>query len=314
MVRDTVETRERKGETGSSLIAVFWLMAVLSLAVFTTTHLVSDDMNIIIAQKKSFRADQLAEMGIALAMNPAVESWDPILAQQFEGAQGFEAMIKREGGRLNINSLLLREDRLPLEDLFRYWGLENDQASEVVDALLDWIDGDDLESLNGAEVDYYTEIGYENYPFNRPFYDIEEVALVRGMDMVSEFEPDWRDFFTLWSEGKLNLNEASAELIEVIVDVSANVAEEFVYDRAGYDGIERTEDDVVFASVDEALVLLGANENTVPGLLGRLSVNDNTVRIESTANVGDYLKTVVLIVRNRESQPVILSREELFYR
>ena len=92
------------------------------------------------------------------------------------------------------------------------------------------------------------------------------------------------------------------------------MAEEFVYDRAGYDGIERTEDDVVFASVDEALVLLGANENTVPGLLGRLSVNDNTVRIESTANVGDYLKTVVLIVRNRESQPVILSREELFYR
>ncbi|MEM8955488.1 MAG: hypothetical protein AAGD22_15145, partial [Verrucomicrobiota bacterium] len=126
-----VLARDRRGsaESGSSLIAVFWLMAVLSLAVFTTTHLVSDDMNIIIAQKKSFRADQLAEMGIALAMNPVVDPWDPILAQQFEGQQGFEATIKQEGGRLNINSLLLREDRLPLEDLFVYWGLEGDQAS-----------------------------------------------------------------------------------------------------------------------------------------------------------------------------------------
>jgi type II secretory pathway component PulK len=188
-VRD--QKREWQGEAGSSLIAVFWLMAVLSLAVFTTTHLVSDDMNIIIAQKKSFRADQLAEMGIALAMNPVVDPWDPILAQQFEGLQGFEATIKQEGGRLNINKLLMNEDRLPLEDLFTHWGLENDQASELVDALLDWIDSDDLESTNGAEVDYYTELGNENYPFNRPFYDMEEMALVRGMEAGSDLSVDY---------------------------------------------------------------------------------------------------------------------------
>ncbi|MEM8955853.1 MAG: hypothetical protein AAGD22_16985, partial [Verrucomicrobiota bacterium] len=189
-----------------------------------------------------------------------------------------------------------------------------DQASEVVDALLDWIDSDDLESTNGAEIDYYEELGFENYPFNRPFYDIEEMALVRGMDFVSEFQPNWRDFFTLWSQGPLNLNEASAELLEVIAGVSANAAEEFVYERTGYDGIEGTEDDVVYGTIEEALLLLGANENSVPGLLGRVGVSDNTVRIECTANVGDYLKTVVLVVRNRESQPIILSREEFFYR
>lgn len=303
----------RRREEGSALIGVFWLMAVLSLAVFTATQLVHNDMEIVVSQKLSFRADQLAEMGISIAMNPFVEKYDPLLYAQFEGRGGFEARMRSEGGRLNINYLLLQNDRETLETLFTFWGLDEDTASTVIDALLDWIDEDEFKNLNGAEFEDYYELGYENYPFNRPFLDIEEMALVLGMELVSEVKPNWRDSFTLWSAGKLNVNEAGAELLEAIAESTPEAAEELILIRNGPDLIPDTEDDYEFQSVEEAGLELGVSELDSQ-VLGRLSVSDPTVRIESTGIIGDYRKTVVLVVRNRESQPVILTREELFYR
>lgn len=295
------------------MIGVFWLMAVLSLAVFTTAHLVHNDMDIIVSQKRSFRAGQLAEMGIAIGMNQVIEKFDPLLVQQFDSAEGFEVHLKSEGGRLNINRILQQQDRLLLEDLFTFWGLTDDDASAIVDSLEDWVDGDDLAGLNGAEFEYYWDLGFENYPFNRLFYDIEEMALVRGMDLVSEYKPDWRDYFTLWSAGPLNVNEATAEMLEAVLRVSDAAAAEFIEVRNGYDQVPDTEDDVVFQSAQEAAAVLGLNEADQL-MIGRLGVNDPTMRVESTGIVGDYMKTVVLVVRNREAQPIILSREEIFYR
>ena len=298
---------------GSALIGVFWLLAVLSLAVFTTAQLVRNDMDIVVSQKQSFRAGQLAEMGLAIGMSPIIEEYDPLLIQELGSDEAFEVHLVSEGGRLNINSILQSGDRLLLEDVFGYWGLELADIDSIIDALQDWVDPDDLEGLNGAELDYYYELGYENYPFNRPFYDIEEMALVRGMDLLSEYKPNWRDYFTLWSSGGLNVNEASAELLEAVALVSQNTAEEFVELRDGYDFVPDTEDDVVFQSVEEAAAVLGiAQADTVAR--GRLSVNDPTLRVESTGYVGNYLKTIVLVVRNRESEPIILAREEIFYR
>ncbi len=298
---------------GSALMGVFWLMAVFRLAVFTTAQLVRNDVDIVVSQKQSFRAGQLAEMGLAIGMNPTVKEYDPLLIQELSADEAFEVHLVSEGGRLNINSILQGGDRLLLEDLFQYWGLELADIDAIIDALTDWVDPDDLEGLNGAEFEYYQELGYENYPFNRPFYDIEEMALVRGIDLLSEYKPNWRDYFTLWSSGKLNVNEASAELLEAVALVSQETAEEFVELREGYDFVPDTEDDVVFESVGEAAAVLGIPESDAL-VLGRLSASDPTLRVESTGYVADYLKTIVLVVRNRESDPIILAREELFYR
>lgn len=311
--RRRTRTRTCARTRGSALIGVFWLMAVLSLAVFTTAQLVHNDVGIVVAQKQSFRAGQLAEMGLAIAMNPVVDEYDPLLAQEFEGAEGFEAHLRSEGGRLNINTILQRQDRDLLDDLFTYWGLEEEQTSALIDSLIDWVDEDDLTGLDGAEYEYYYELGFENYPFNRLFYDIEEMALVRGIEVLSEFKPDWRDYFTLWSSGKLNVNEASAAMLEAVVQVTPDAAAQFIEVRNGEDFLPDTEDDVEFKTLEEAAAVLGIPDADQLSL-GRLSVNDGTMRIESTGIVGDYLKTIVLIVRNRDSQPQILSREERLYR
>ena len=103
--------------------------------------------------------------------------------------------------------------------MFIDWGLELEDAQEIADALTDWVDADDDVALNGAEKDDYEKAGRINQPFNRPFYDLSEVRLVRGMDLVEAVRPDWRNWFTIWSGGALDLNEAPAELIAAAAEM-----------------------------------------------------------------------------------------------
>ncbi len=296
---------------GSALIIVFWLMAILTLFLFTSIQLISSDVHLVISQKHDFRMNQLCEMGIALAANPQVKRYDPILTQfdQITG-EGFTVRIRGEGGRLNINVLLQQQDREFLQHIFTFWGLEIEQAEQLTDNLIDWVDPGDERSLNGAENEWYFEQGYPTYPFNRPFYDLDEMALVKDIDLLNFAKPNWRSFFTLYSGGKLDLREADVESISMVAEVPDFTAEDFIRVRMGEDGIDGTEDDLQLESLQEALGELGISPDDPRA--NRLTVNDDTVRIESTARVGDYQKQIVLVLRNRESNPVILNREEIF--
>src|SRR5688572_11159484 len=96
---------------GSALIAVLWLIAILALASMAAIRVVSFDVDLATSQIHGFRARQLAEMGIAIASNPAVKRTDPLLKQMSEeSGEGFEARLISEGEKFNINALLLQQD------------------------------------------------------------------------------------------------------------------------------------------------------------------------------------------------------------
>jgi type II secretory pathway component PulK len=120
--------------------------------------------------------------------------------------------FSRKGGRFNINFILFSEDKALIRLIFAEWGIDFDTASEIADALIDWIDSDDDLELNGAERDFYEGQGIFEQPFNRPFYALEEMRLVRGMPLVEAANPNWRDWFTVWSSGGLDVNEAPGRI------------------------------------------------------------------------------------------------------
>ena len=258
-----------------------------------------------------FRAKQLAEMGVAVGANPAVERFDPILSQ-WSGAdgEGFEVRLISEGGKFNINRILMQEDKNLLQNMFIDWGMDIDQAAAVADGLADWIDDNDEESLNGAEVAYYEEMGRINQPFNRPFYNLDEMRLVRGMDLVEALRPDWREWFTVWSGGGLDVNEASPEMISVAAEVGIDEAALLPEMVRGPDGERDTEDDTPFQSAQEALALIGVDGSLRPDILERFSANDTTTRIESTGISAGAKRRIIMVVRNRTGQPAILQRTE----
>jgi general secretion pathway protein K len=297
--------------SGAALMAVLWLIAILSMACMATLRVISFDMELASAKVHGSRARQVAEMGIAVGSNPVVKRSDPILRyNNAETDESFEVKVISEGGRFNINSIILQNDKALLKSMFVDWGLELDVAQEVADALTDWIDADDDEQLNGAEIKYYEAEGRINQPFNRPFYDVNEVSLVRGMDLVEAVRPDWRDWFTIWSSGGLDLNEAPAEIIAAAAEIPVEQAEIIPETVRGIDGLRDTTDDVPFQNAAAALDLLGIDGESRPDIVRRFTVNDSTTRIESTGFAEGAKRKITAIVRNRTGKPALLERTE----
>jgi len=297
---------------GAALMAVIWLVAILGMATMAALRVITFDLELATAKVHGSRARQIAEMGVAIGANPVIERSDPLLSWfDEENDEGFEVKLISEGGRFNINAIILRGDKTLLRSIFIDWGIDLDSAQAITDAMVDWVDENDEVSLNGAESEWYEAQGRMNQPFNRPFYDLSEVSLVRGMDFVEAVNPNWRDWFTIWSyPGQLDLNEASAELISAALEVSVEQAAIIPETVAGPDGIRGTTDDVPFQDPNAALALLGLGPESRPDLVQRVTVNDTTTRIESTGYASGAKRRINVIVRNRTGRPALLERTE----
>lgn len=300
-----------------ALVAVLWLIVVLTFAALTATQMLSFDLDVADSQINGFRARQAAEMGLAVGANPAVKRDDPLL--HLAGADGasYDVDLRSEGERFNINHMLLNtSDKNLLKEIFIYWGIDEDIAQEIADAMLDWVDPNDEEQLNGAEREYYEALGRINQPFNRPFYSLDEMRLVRGMELVEQVKPDWRDWFTIWSAGGLDINEADAEKISIAAECNIEDANTLVEIVRGPDGVRGTEDDSPFQSLNSGqdggtvFQILRVPEFYAPVVTPRLAANDGTVRIESVGRSGATKRKIVLVVRNRAGRPAILQKTE----
>lgn len=307
----------RRRRQGMALLAVLWLMTVLAFAALTAVKLLSFDLDVADAQINGFKARQAAETGIAFGANPVVRRDDPLLTSIGEDGVGYQVQLRSEGERFNINYLLLNTgDKNLLKEIFLHWGLEAEFAQEVADAMLDWVDSNDEIQLNGAEREYYEKLGRINQPFNRPFYSVEEMRLVRGMEVVEQIKPDWRDWFTVWSAGGLDINEASAEKIALAAECNLEDANTLVEIVRGPDGIRGTEDDAPFSSLNDGqggvsvFQILRVAEFYAPVVSPRLAVNDGTTRIESMGQAGGSKRKIVLVLRNRTGRPAILEKTE----
>jgi general secretion pathway protein K len=155
--------------------------------------------------------------------------------------------------------------------------------------------------------------GRVNQPFNRMFYDLSEMRMVRGMDLVEALKPDWREWFTIWSEGQLDVNEASAELIAAAAEIPVEQADIIPETVRGTDGQRDTLDDAPMSKAD-ALAQLGIDSEGRPDIANRFTANDagaGTIRIESIGRAEGATRKIIAIVRNRTGNPVqLLERTE----
>jgi hypothetical protein len=316
----TVIAIRRRSQQGSSLMLVFGLIAMLTYLVFSTFRVVVSDVEFSIARKKGFRCRYLAESGLNLAMNPAVQRWDRALLNQTFGEDGyekFETRIRGEGGKININTIILaaRDDNKFVSDVFLRLGVtDDDMRRDLIARMVDWVDADDAYVENGMEKEQYEKLGIFGYPFDRPFYNLDEVLLVPGFEAIAQARPNWRDIFTIYSQGKIDLNEASALVISVATGVSEEDAQKLVESRWGDDKSEDTEDDAnaKIQDVTQGLYLAGVPQADAETLSAYFTTNDTTTRIESVGTVGDFRKRIVMVVNSRQGNtPQILMREEI---
>lgn len=272
--------------SGAALLLVLWAIAVLSFSVLWVAHLVTIDLEIRSADARRLAARQLALSGVALASHPQVTREDvELLNRDFPDGSKMRVRIRGEGGRFNINQLLDPPDRITLKNLFILWGLSNDEADVLIDRLIDWVDDDAGRQLHGAERAEYEALGIMDAPANRPFRSVDEMGRVLGMDVLTQRYPAWREAFTVFGDGRIDVNEAPADILQVVTGLTPELVEDILAWRRGDDGIEPSEDDRPFESLADLQGWLQASPFPQELLESRLTTESAVKRIDSTGIV-----------------------------
>ena len=191
----------RSSEQASSLLLVLWAIMLMSFAVIGLVNHLSRGLDESLEAGKVFRAHLLLESARTLSAHPDIERGDPLLRQAVSATSSYEVTQTTEGTRLAINQLATSPiQRRFARRLFEKWGLDSQQSETLTESIMDWIDADDRPRSHGAEKDFYTGLGHLDFPFNRPFQDLDDLLLVRGADELDHRKPNWRDYFTLYGE------------------------------------------------------------------------------------------------------------------
>ncbi len=272
-------------------MAIFWLIAVLGLFVLAALQSAIVDTRMVSTLRGLALAQAAAKRGLAFGMHPSVSRGDPLLAYESD-EESYQVNITVEEARLNPNALIAANSGIVLTRLFVLWGMRADAATSLSAAIGDWIDADGTVALSGAEAEAYARAGRPGLPLNRPFTTLDEMRMVSGMDALEAQNPEWRDAFTLWTSGRINVNEANPEVISAACGIGLSRAKNAWSVLAGPDGIRHTPDDVRFTSTEEAARQLQIRE-PIPPLL---SIEGQTRHVESIGRAGDFDCRLVMIL------------------
>lgn len=301
----TSQPRASRSERGSALMLMIWAVLLISMTVMGVVEYIQSSAREATLQSYQFRALHLAESGLAVGMHPSTRRGDIVLKQKIGPDSGFDVVINYEGARIPINYATDERLREAIYNLLIYWQLNADQAGIAADSLADWIDNDNTPRANGAEADYYKQLGIYDAPRNQGFARVEEMLLVRGMDAVDRKKPEWRDYFSIYGEGHIDLRTVFKDVLLAVTGASENDVTRFISERDGADGIPGTEDDRRIRD-SEAYQLLGLSGDRLTAISGIVNDDDTTLRrITSIGWVGEKrAKIIVVTRRNQETGAV----------
>ncbi len=144
-----------------------------------------------------------------------------------------EVTLSSEAGKLNLNAL---ESGI-LIPLLKACNVDEETIEELSDAILDWIDTDDLHRLHGAEnEDYYSQLEHPYLCKNGPIETIEELLHIKGMthDIIygTDAHPGLTDFISVFGGEELfDINNAPRAVFSIIEDIPAEVVNDIIVMR-----------------------------------------------------------------------------------
>ena len=220
-------------QSGIALVLVLWVLLLLTIITGSFALMARMDRLEANALLSGTQARLSAEAAINLAVL-ALRDPDDLTRMRADGRvyqQELDGVLVEvsaidERGKLDINAT----EELTLATLFTGHGMELEDAEMLAAAVLDWRDEDELERVNGAEVDAYIAAGLEVGPANRPFMMTEELLQVIGMpfELYRKLEPG----ITVFSRvGEPNPAFAPVEALMALPDITREEAMNFVEER-----------------------------------------------------------------------------------
>ena len=147
--------RRRRRQGGSALLAVFWSIIVLTLAISGWFFWLQQRVQEHGEDARGAEALAMAHSGYAVASNPKVDRYSSLLRAEPLPGMGYRVTIESEGGRINLAWVLTGNDAAR-RNLFKQWlefviGVEPITRDRPMDCLMDYVDGDNITRPNGQE-------------------------------------------------------------------------------------------------------------------------------------------------------------------
>lgn len=245
-----------RARSGSALIVVIWVVALLSMMIVSMAFDAHIEARMTSYYRKRGKATYLARSGIEIARmilekrgevsangepteDQKSDRWFASARQLKKGAirglseplgEGTVTLdIVPEPARRNINNLDLQNNRnldeveRNLERILEVGGITEDTGMwpELIDSFIDWIDADDSRRADGAETDdYYATLKPPYKAANRPLDTVEELLLVKGFTRTVLFGGSLEPAF---GEDKPRQISGIADLLTTYGDGRVNV-------------------------------------------------------------------------------------------
>jgi general secretion pathway protein K len=166
----------------------------------------------------------------------------------------FVVNIEDEAGKIPLHKLVngsafnsdIREILIRLLALPEF-GLDDRKASDIVDAIKDWIDADEeVTSPGGAESSYYASLDPPYTAKNFPLDCIEELLMIKGITKEllagTGERPGLAQYLTIYGDGYININTAPKMVLRALSpNISSDIAGKMdEYRRTGVNNLSNT--------------------------------------------------------------------------
>jgi Type II secretion system (T2SS), protein K len=301
------EVGGQKNKSGAAIMLALWALFLLSALVISWALDINSRLALSGEGTRMLQAEAVACSGAEVALNPVVKPRSSSLNGQLNNGAIYKARLTGEGGRLNLNWLVQGEDPTRLEILRQYLqnkGIDLNERDTMVDSLLDWVEPNvGVHHMNApAESDKYQ-------PPHALLTRIDELKKVAGWaDFTAT--PGWDDDFTLNSSGPIDLAWASRDVLLALPGLTNDMVDRFLQQRQGPDGVDGTEDDRVFQSLDEVRQAFGLAGDQFQLLNRLINLNDPVYRIISVGIAGKAKRTVQMVFRRVGVMPQVITWKE----
>lgn len=220
-------------QSGIAMVIVIWVLSLLTIMAGSFALTMRRETTVISAIKDNAIVLATAETGIAIAqqmlfLKEEGKRWradGSVYALKYLEAD-IRVRLVSEHGKIDIN----KADEALLTEMMASTAEELSKQQELVSAILDWRDTDELVRINGAEKEQYEEAGLSYQPANKEFQRIDELLMVLGMshDIYQHLKP----LVTVYSKTpKVDLNVASKEVILAIGKLDEEILDEYLQQR-----------------------------------------------------------------------------------
>lgn len=230
--------------------------------------------------------------------------------------------------KVNVNIA----DEIVLTHALTMIGVDASESPSIVSSILDWVDQDNDTHPNGAENDYYQSFDPPYVAKNGPIDDINELLLVKDVTPELFWGPRYSgppsvnrrtarsrfgrepepvtysvglmDLFTPFSTRFVNLNTASATVLQVFPEIDENVAASIIQFRAGPDGQDGTEDDTPFRNIGQLMAVPGIPREFVGQFSRYFGTQSFTFEVEVTVKLDERQRVYYAVLRRVDQRTV----------